>query len=207
MNMAKTHLGPSKFCIGGLNLQTCKNVRLLLPGDNHHPLDTPFEIGQIWDLAFYPISHPKPPHLEDVTIRKQSYVTTHISLRNKLLQHIQPWKGGLTQLFDGCLQGKRGKAFISCNSSIPLCSTGYWLTTIPLTLTRISNRAYYTIHSVVHQNQDFYRDIFNIPYVGVPEPLSELPADTLIRVSLARWWRREEYDEERCYLQISGWYL
>jgi hypothetical protein len=48
---------------------------------------------------------------------------------------------------------------------------------------------------------------FSIPYVGFAEPLSEIPANTLIRVSMCRWWRREEYEEEKCYLQISGWYL
>lgn len=205
--VAKTHLGPNKFCVGGLSLRACKNVRLLLPGDRHHPLDTPFEVGQVWDLALRAVAHPRPPHVEDMTIREQAYITTHVNLRGQLLQRIQPWKGGLTQLFDGCLQGERGKAFIARNSAVPLCSTGYWLTTIPLTLTRIGYKAYYTLPSVVHQGQDFYRDTFTIPYVGIPEPLPEIPANTLIRVSLARWWRREEYEEERCYLQISGWYI
>jgi len=35
----------------------------------------------------------------------------------------------------------------------------------------------------------------------------QIPADTLLRVSLARWWDNEGRHEERCYLQLSGWYV
>ena len=40
-------------------------------------------------------------------------------------------------------------------------------------------------------------------------PIKVIPAGTLVRVSLARWWRPEDSEpnfEERCYLQLSGWY-
>ena len=111
--------------------------------------------------------------------------------------------------FDGCLQsdGNSDKVFISRKGGIPTCSTGYWLTTLPLTRTSAFNKTYYTIQSVVHKGSDYYRATFVIAYVGFAEPLPEIPANTLIRVSMCRWFKREEYSEERCYLQISGWYL
>jgi hypothetical protein len=34
-----------------------------------------------------------------------------------------------------------------------------------------------------------------------------LEANTLLRLSLARWWQQAPELEERCYLQLSGWYL
>ena len=45
----------------------------------------------------------------------------------------------------------------------------------------------------------------NIPFVGFQSPIGLIPANTLVRVSLARWWANNN-DEERCYLQLSGWY-
>src|SRR5215510_8535711 len=51
------------------------------------------------------------------------------------------------------------------------------------------------------------RDIW-ITYVGFETPVDVLPHGTLLRVSLARWWQPEDASdwEERCYLQLSGWF-
>ncbi|HEY4386150.1 MAG TPA: hypothetical protein VGN34_16965 [Ktedonobacteraceae bacterium] len=46
-----------------------------------------------------------------------------------------------------------------------------------------------------------------IAYVGGADVVPEIPADALIRVSLARWWKLYEKEERKCYLQLSGWYL
>ena len=48
-----------------------------------------------------------------------------------------------------------------------------------------------------------------LKYVGEESPIKVIPAGTLVRLSLARWWRPEKSEpnfEERCYLQLSGWY-
>ena len=46
-------------------------------------------------------------------------------------------------------------------------------------------------------------------FVGFQEPLAEIPAGALVRISLAHWWRPRDHpeEEERCYLQLSGWFL
>ncbi len=45
------------------------------------------------------------------------------------------------------------------------------------------------------------------PYVGFESKVDRIPAGTLMRMSLARWWKPEDSDmNERCYLQLSGWY-
>ena len=48
-----------------------------------------------------------------------------------------------------------------------------------------------------------------LTFVGFQEPLPEIPAGTLLRVSLAHWWRPKERPEEelRCFVQLSGWFL
>ena len=45
-------------------------------------------------------------------------------------------------------------------------------------------------------------------YVGEESPIKVIPAGTLVRLSLARWWTpdSEPNDGEKCYLQLSGWY-
>ncbi len=46
-------------------------------------------------------------------------------------------------------------------------------------------------------------------FVGFQEPLAEIPAGAVVRISLAHWWRPRDHpeEEERCYLQLSGWFL
>jgi epoxyqueuosine reductase len=42
-----------------------------------------------------------------------------------------------------------------------------------------------------------------------PPPPPTIPAGTLVRVSLARWWRPDANDTsfpERCFVQLSGWF-
>lgn len=205
--VAKTRMGQGKVCIGGLSLRRSENVRLMLPGGTNHPTTTPFEVGQVWNVDLRNIGHVKPPHVEDTMIQAQTYSHAIPSLRDMLIKSIQPWTGGLTQLFDGYLQGDGNKAFISRKGGVPSGSTGYWLPTHPLTHTPMHGKDYYAINSWVHQGQEIYRANFLIPYVGFAQPLPELPANTLIRVSMCRWFRREDNVEERCYLQISGWYV
>jgi len=49
---------------------------------------------------------------------------------------------------------------------------------------------------------------YDITYVGLEEnPVQIIPKGTLVRLSLAHWWKPQgSEDEERCYLQLSGWY-
>ena len=50
-------------------------------------------------------------------------------------------------------------------------------------------------------------DIFQLPYVGVDNPINIIQKGTVIRVSLARWWSKNNETEARCYLQLSGFYI
>ena len=44
-------------------------------------------------------------------------------------------------------------------------------------------------------------------YVGLQPTEDIIPKGTLLRVSLARWWSPNDVEvENRCYLQLSGWY-
>ena len=197
-------------CVGGLRLDTNKNVRLKPPGRANQTEDSAFEIGQIWELDFHEVVNTKLPHIEDVIVTDQRLVERVDNLREFLLQRIHPWQGGPEQLFDRCLCLKGTGGYISASGSIPRCSTGYWLPDRSLSLNKPlipdmqTDKHYYEMLRIADNKRPA---MLSIKYVGFAAPVNKIPIGTLVRVSLARWWRPIETSEERCYLQLSGWYL
>lgn len=122
------------------------------------------------------------------------------ALRETLLQRIQPWQGGLHNLFDGLLVVSYANAYINRAKGLPTSSTGYWLPDVTLRLTYRRDKPYYSVGGIGRGRE------LCIPYVGYSEPVYQIQPGTLVRVSLARWWVPADVDEERCYLQLSGWY-
>ena len=46
-------------------------------------------------MTLYSGARRKPPHVEDVIIKSQNFVSTQPDMSETLLQHIQPWTGEL----------------------------------------------------------------------------------------------------------------
>src|SRR5579863_684231 len=197
-------------CVGGLTRDTNRNVRLISPGRTNQPEDTAFDIGQVWELDFHNVADTTPPHVEDVIVTGQRLVGHVSNMRDTLLPRIHPWQGGPEQLFDRCLCLKGTGGYISASGSIPRCSTGYWLPDRTLSLNKPlvadmqNNKLYYEMLRIADNGRPA---MLSIKYVGFAEPINKLLVGTLLRVSLARWWKPTETSEERCYLQLSGWYL
>jgi hypothetical protein len=84
------------------------------------------------------------------------------------------------------------------DGGVPGQSTGFWIPDRDLVLR--DDGKHYDFRSRLGAR--------GLSYVGEPEAKSQLKAGTLLRVSLARWWRPPDVDdmEERCYLQLSGWF-
>jgi hypothetical protein len=198
--VARTKMGTSSRCIGGIS-DDGHSVRLLTNAGGNWDTSAPFQIGHVWDIAFTAMAAPTPPHTEDVVICGYNYVRTEPNLLAHLLTRIVPWRGGIDQLFNGVL-GYTGSnnGYVCRRLGIPSNSTWFWIPDRDLTL-RIDRRHY--------DYSDGYLPR-GLSYVGEPTPLPVLPAGSLIRVSLARWWKPDDAEpdfEERCYLQLSGWYL
>ena len=204
--VAKTRMG-SFACVGGLTCDTNKSIRLLRPDGSNQPADTPFDVGQVWALEFHQPSKVTSPHVEDVLVTKKKFVGQQSNLRNILLQRVQPWRGGPEQLFDGLFVIENTRCYICRSRGIPNCSTGYWLANAPISLNSNYKKQYYELKHEFSARNRSYQVTLSIPYVGFAAPIPIISADTLIRVSLARWWQSIEMSEERCYLQLSGWYL
>ena len=81
------------------------------------------------------------------------------------------------------------------------------------TITKSPDGRWYIVKDVT-KSKESIREMNGYPlrglkYVGEESPIKVIPAGTLVRLSLARWWRPEDSEpnfEERCYLQLSGWY-
>ncbi len=191
----------SLLCVGGLGLDGGENLRLLQPNAYNQPLDTPFDIGEIWEIQGRRRDDCIPPHVEDFLVTGMDLLGREPNLARFLAPRVRPWRGGAKVLFGGAIRfTSNHSGYICRQAQIPPCSTGFWIPDRKLTLDPRSEKA--TYHYARHHW------ICRLPYVGTDPAQDRIPAGTLLRVSLARWWRPEDAPEmeERCYLQLSGWY-
>jgi hypothetical protein len=88
-------------------------------------------------------------------------------------------------------------------------STGFWLPDKGLAFCHsATSKPYYEYPTTPGRRDPHRYEIHRLPYVGYAEPVEYIPPDTLVRLSLARWWRPEGSEvEARCYMQLSGWYF
>lgn len=194
-------MGGTYCCVGGLELRTNRSLRLLQPNGQNMPDNMPLEVGEIWEMDYVPRQNPRPPHTEDVLLRRYDYLRRQPNLSAFIRKRVHPWQGSPEQLFEGKLcSTPSGSGFVSAERGVPSQSTGYWISDQDLVVEEQFGRLRY-IYPVD-------QGVRSLPYVGLGEPVDCIPQGTLLRVSLARWWRREDNldVEERCYLQLSGWY-
>jgi len=197
--VAKTHMY-DRACVGAMIYDTGQSIRLLQPDGSNQPENTRFDIGQVWDLELRRRLDPIPPHVEDVFVIRNQYLGIQQNLVGFLRSKVSPWSGAPPKLFQGLLRfTQNGSGYISRRIGIPGCSTGYWISDHSLVRSTERGKTRYQYESE--------SSLVCITYVGFQPPVDVIPAGTLVRVSLARWWAPEDAEiEERCYLQLSGWY-
>lgn len=198
--LSKTHMNNGKCCIGGIT-GSGRYVRLLTPTGENQSENTDLNPRQVWEIEFTERPHMTPPHVEDVLVSSRKIkgsLKDEITILEFIKQRkIQIWKGNPDVLFDGKIQWTNsGSGFIN-NEAIPEHSVGFWISDKDLTKKEFNGVRY----SYPHTNA--WR---SLKFVGFETPVNKIPAGTLLRVSLARWWQLDENTEERCYLQLSGWY-
>jgi hypothetical protein len=187
-------------CVGSLDVDNLESLRLLDAEGNNLPADVGYEIGQVWKIEGYRPQNIEPPHVEDYCVTNQRLLKTidkHV-LRDFVLQRLNVWRGGIDQLYNGCLRvTTHGSGYIT-RQCVPDRSTWFWLPDAPLRLVKGESRYYF-----YSSRQRYLR----LKHVGFEPVTDELPRGTLLRLSLARWWDNDADDlDERCYLQLSGWY-
>jgi|SRR5699024_6903516 len=196
--VSKTHMTKAA-CVGGV-LANGRLVRLLRSNGNNPDSDTELKVGDVYRISFSERREIRPPHVEDILINSMEYKFSFSTIE-KMVEYltdklkINIWRGSPEALFDRKLQWTNGgSGYIPESGEIPDNSVGFWIPDKDLIRNDYNEKVRYR-----------YPIRRNIPFVGFQNPVNKIPAGTLVRVSLARWWSKNE-DEQRCYLQLSGWY-
>lgn len=184
-------------CVGGINERNGELIRLHDERGGNLTADAPYEIGDRWLMSVETAWNVREaPHVEDKQTRHldkienvgidgiADYVMNH-DMGKRL------YRGSLDGTFEGCLQSRN---YVT-RDKVPGFSTQFWINDKPLRHSLSFDKDYY-----------YYQDL-KIRFVGFQQAVEEIPAGTIVRLSLANWWDNNgNFDEERCYLQISGWY-
>ena len=92
-----------------------------------------------------------------------------------------------------------GALYVPPGGDVPPYSTTFWRTDKSLKLETDKKKLRYR-----YPTEDVG---CTLTFVGFQKPLETIPAGTLLRVSLAHWWRPKPHVELRCHVQLSGWFL
>lgn len=199
--VAKTRMGKGA-CIGAIT-EDGKSVRLIPPNDDPNDgANREYEVGDIWDISTEPVTDLFPPHIENVVVYEKRRLRTANDAIGSINRFMPPKDGHPCGLFDGLLQStKNGALYIAKQGGVPPYSTMFWRPDQPLIRDTAGKRVRYRYPT---ENGGC-----TLTFVGFQEPLEVIPAGTIVRVSLAHWWRPEDTPdaEERCYAQVSGWFL
>jgi len=183
--------GEAGRCVGALT-EGGESLRLKT-ANGHFPAAGTYSVGQWWDLQ-YTHDPREAPHVEDVNVTSGTPLASEPDIEGKIHAIGNVWEGDWTDVFDGCLETtQKGSLYIQ--DDIPPTSTGFWLPDQELTL----------IDGHYHYDGGHARFAF----AGTMAKEDEIEAGTLIRLSLAGWWRPPNADPDfplRCYAQVSGWY-
>lgn len=197
--VSKTRMA-NAVCVGGI-LENGRAVRLLTCYGHNQDVETKLNIGDVYAITFSERNDKRAPHTEDILVKTLEFKFSFPSIK-KMVDYlfesvdVRFWAGSIDKLYSEKLQWTgSGSGYISEKGGIPESSVGFWMADKDLQRNDVDKKIRYNYHGDK-----------NLPYVGLQNPISTIPAGCLIRVSLARWWSPDD-GEERCYLQLSGWYL
>ena len=196
--VAKTYM-KNAYCVGALDITNNKNIRLLTSNDENQPLETKFEVGQVWDIDYIVRANIVLPHSEDVLVQNAAYLRNQTRLNEYLINKVPIWKGSPENIFSCKLKFPNGQSgYLDQKNSDLNQSVGFWLPDQDLELTILDDNKHYFY---------FGDQVYAIPYVGTKKVIDQIKQGTLIRLSIARWWTpNASRQQKRCYLQLSGWY-
>lgn len=186
-------------CVGGVNEKTGELIRLHNESGGNLSLDAPYKIGDRWEIEIQKAWNARSrPHIEDRQVRHRRKLENVgidgiVSFIRKGLLCNKVIKGSIDQTFEGCLILTGNKNYIN-NTRVPSFSTQFWIADKRLVYKHDWGKDYY-----------YYNNI-RIKFVGFQTPIEIIPAGTIVRLSLANWWN-DGSGEDRCYIQLSGWYL
>lgn len=189
-------------CVGAINESNNELIRIHNEIGGNLTTQAPYQIGDRWEMVVEKAWNVRSiPHIEDKqTIPYQRIENIGIEGVKRYIQNNnfgeRLTRGSLASTFEGKLNLTWSNNYITKNS-IPGFSTQFWIPDKDLI---------HTMGSYNGKESHYYvYDNYRIKFVGFQTVVAIIPAGTIIRLSLANWWNGK--GEDRCYLQLSGWYL
>lgn len=217
--VSRTLMSGNRRCFGGL-LRTpfsYRSVRLMDArtdeNGDYWTEETPFQIGEIWEITFSESTERIAPHVENIRVlnfkrEKRAFSNLHkmgewLRLRVERFLPECLWTGNPQQLFEGKLQSTRpymGSGYLTKGQESGM-STGFWVPDKELIRVLDEEERFNYVYDGHHPHSG----IGKLKYIGEPPPVHRIPPGTLVRVSLSRWRSIGEFPEA-CWLMLSGWY-
>jgi hypothetical protein len=195
--VAKTRMREGRICVGAHDLDDFRSLRLFRHDGSYLNEDANLDVGDVWELEYVERPGAVAPHLEDVLVQRggarrmgrEEYLAALVVARDVVWDSID-------ELFEGRLNfTAAGSAYVPEARPLPSRSTGYWRPAAELTLYHVSEKPRYRWTGG--------GALRNIRYVGAAEPDTEIPAGSLVRLSLSQLFAPP--DGPRGYwLQLSG---
>ena len=199
--VAKTRMGGGA-CIGAIT-EDGKSVRLIpFNEDPHDGANREYEVGQVWKISSEPATDLILPHTENVVVYEKHRLGPPNDPIGFIERFMPPKKGDPRELYEGLLQSAgSGALYIAKQSGVPPYSTTFWRPDQPLQRDTQDKKVRYRYATESGG--------YTLTFVGFQEPLEVIPAGTLLRISLAQWWRPKDKPgvEKRCSAQLSGWFV
>ncbi|MFQ5419815.1 MAG: RecQ family ATP-dependent DNA helicase, partial [Anaerolineae bacterium] len=199
--VAKTRRGRGA-CVGGLTFDG-RSLRLeAVDASFNEQAGLEYNVGDVWDVDYVEPAQLTPPHVENIIVHGKRKLPPLDDLPPFIRHHLPPKEGGVSVLYEGLTGAtSAGALYVAERIGVPPYSTMFWIPDKPLRRDDDAKRIRYR-----YPTEDGGR---TLTFVGFQEPLDEIPAGTLLRASLAHWWRPTDRPEGelRCYLQLSGWFL
>jgi ATP-dependent DNA helicase RecQ len=199
--VAKTRMG-SGACVGALTFDS-RSLRLIAADwETNDQFNMDYQVGEVWEIETRPDPEIIPPHIENVIVTHKRRLGPITEIDTFIKQQMPPVSGGAELIFEGLAQTTQmGSLYIAERTGLPSRSTMFWIPDQPLQ--RVDDRKRIRYRYPTTDSGP------TLTFTGFQEPIPEIPAGALLRVSLAHWWRPEERPEGeyRCYVQLSGWFL
>ena len=199
--VAKTRQG-SGACIGGITTGG-RSVRLIAADAAYNErVGREYEVGEVWEVTATPAIEIVPPHVENIVVHSKRKLRDAKRLESAICKFMAPRVGGPEVLYEGLTQATAsGSLYITRHSGVPPYSTMFWQPDQALQRDDDGKRIRYR-YPTPHGG-------CTLTFVGFQEPIAIIPAGTLLRVSLAHWWRPDDYPDQelRCHVQLSGWFV
>lgn len=192
-------------CVGGLNLETNTNVRLLNTGGINQPRNTDFMLGQVWEMDYHNRHDIVSPHVEDVIIDRKELTENEIDTRQYLIENnLVNYRGNINNIFDGNMHWtESGSGYVLPDGPMQNKSVIFWESDRDLLRHDFNEKIRYRYSNPLFEDPKY------ISFVGFQDAIDPIPTGSIIRFSLSRPFPPEGSPiriPRGCYLQLSGWY-